>query len=372
MEHIFTGKIKEILNKKFKKKSDEIISKSELLQYINFKTKSANKSSKAKSSFANLYAIYILIEDYINNGFLKKDNYSKYAGAEFSRLFARQRELPFGEKLQNHALKNRVNSEFQKYFPNSNYIPILRNLETNRYWINENLLKVVIKKQTYNLAESIIEIIDGYIKTKKDSFERFISSCLELQQLRKTETNKVHEFIIGLLKPNVDTRLFEIVSYSILKAYYKDQKIYWGFDKTSIKEDYLKLYKTGRTNANDGGIDFVMKPLGRFFQVTESLDVKKYFLDIDKLEHYPISFVIKTELTEKEIISLLKKNAEKLYSVKNVVDRYMASIEEVINLSKLNSIFESEFKKGCLNEILDEIVRQCKVEFNYDDAGNNG
>lgn len=30
--------------------------------------------------------------------------------------------------------------------------------------------------------------------------------------------------------------------------------------------------KTGRTNANDGGIDFVTKPLGRFFQVTETLD----------------------------------------------------------------------------------------------------
>ena len=48
----------------------------------------------------------------------------------------------------------------------------------------------------------------------------------------------------------------------------------------------MKLYKTGRTNANDGGIDFVMKPLGRFFQVTETLDFKKYFLDIDKIETF--------------------------------------------------------------------------------------
>jgi len=46
-----------------------------------------------------------------------------------------------------------------------------------------------------------------------------------------------------------------------------------------VKEDFLILYKTGRTNANDVGIDFVMKPLGRFFQVTETLDVRKYFLD---------------------------------------------------------------------------------------------
>lgn len=38
-----------------------------------------------------------------------------------------------------------------------------------------------------------------------------------------------------------------------------------------------------------------MRPLGRFFQVTETLDVRKYFLDIDKIERYPISFVIKSE-----------------------------------------------------------------------------
>ena len=55
-----------------------------------------------------------------------------------------------------------------------------------------------------------------------------------------------------------------------------------------------KARGTGRTNANDGGIDFVMRPLGRFFQVTETLDVRKYFLDIDKVEHYPVSFVIKS------------------------------------------------------------------------------
>ncbi len=32
----------------------------------------------------------------------------------------------------------------------------------------------------------------------------------------------------------------------------------------------LQLYKTGRTNANDGGIDFVMRPIGRFFSSNRS------------------------------------------------------------------------------------------------------
>ncbi len=258
-----------------------------------------------------------------------------------------------------------MNSEFQKYFSNTEFIPILRNLETNRYWINENLLKVKVGKNTFNLAKSIVEIIDDYMLAKKESFERFIKDCIKIQKIEKANSTKAKQFISELIQPNVDARLFEIVSFSILKSYYKNQKIYWGFEKTKINEDYLILFKTGRTNANDGGIDFVMKPLGRFFQVTETLDVKKYFLDIDKIERYPITFVIKSELTEKEILSQLRSNALKKFSVKAVVDKYMNSIEEVINIPSLMERFKDVVDKGLLNEILKEIIKHSKVEFNY-------
>jgi len=56
MEHIFTEKIKSILQKHFEEDAEEIFERSQLIQYINEKTKSANKGSKARSSFANLYA----------------------------------------------------------------------------------------------------------------------------------------------------------------------------------------------------------------------------------------------------------------------------------------------------------------------------
>jgi len=69
MEHIFTATIKSILNKYFDGASDDLLAKSPLLQYINIKTKSAQRGSKSRSSFANLYAIYVLIEDYIAKGF---------------------------------------------------------------------------------------------------------------------------------------------------------------------------------------------------------------------------------------------------------------------------------------------------------------
>lgn len=365
MEHIFTSSIKEILQKNFIKNADDIFEKSQLIQYINEKTRSAGRGSKARSSFANLYAIYVIIEDYIANGFDIKGDYSKYEGALFNKLFARQRELPFGSKLQNHALNNRMNSEFEKYFPSSDYKPILRDQATNRYWINENLLKIKVGKTNFNIAPSIIEIINQYTKTKQDAFQRFVKQCETLQDIEYTTPEKIEEFIIGLLAPNVDARLFEIVSYSILKFYYHDQTIIWGYEMDKLKTENLTLYKTGRTNANDGGIDFVMKPLGRFFQVTETLDFKKYFLDIDKIQKYPITFVIKSD---EEVESLKKKiqdNANKAYSINTIVEKYISCIEEVINIPILNMRFNETVKQGYLNRILDEIVLQSKVEFNY-------
>jgi hypothetical protein len=264
-----------------------------------------------------------------------------------------------------------MNSEFQKYFPSSEFIPILRNLETNRYWINENLVKIKFGKSKFNIAKAIVEIIDEYTKTKQDAFHRFVKSCEELQVIEKTTPEKVEAFIIGLLAPNVDARLFEIVSYSILKFFYHDQQIIWGFEMEKLNKENLKLYKTGRTNANDGGIDFVMKPLGRFFQVTETLDFKKYFLDIDKIQKYPITFVIKSTEPTTDLLNKIRENASKTYSIKAIVDKYMDCIEEVINISTLTDRFNEAVKQGYLNSILDEIVTQSKVEFNYEDTDDD-
>lgn len=224
--------------------------------------------------------------------------------------------------------------------------------------------------QNLNLSEAVIEIVEEYIKAKQDAFQKFIQTCEALQEIENSEPQKVQEFILGLLAPNVDARLFEIVSYAILKYHYHDQIIYFGFELDKLNKENLKLYKTGRTNANDGGIDFVMKPLGRFFQVTETLDVKKYFLDIDKTERYPITFVIKSEKTAQELLEKLKANAIEWYSVKAIVEKYMACIEEIINIPILITRYQSTVKQGYLNDILSEIIKQSKIEFNYEEEDN--
>ena len=364
--HEFTNTIISQIENFLKIDGKEVLQVSSLMEYINIKTKSANRGSKSRGSFANLYAIYVLIEDYIKVVFTENKDYTKYEGAKFSDLLTRQRELPFGEKLQNHALSHRLNEEFHKYFPASEETVIIRDIPTSRYWINRNLLQVRIAGKQYDLSKTIIAIINEYIKAKKNAFEKFISTCEELQELPSTDKEKVFNFVYGLLEPNVDARLFEIVSFAILKYYYWNKKIFWGYDKINLQEENLKLYKTGRTNANDGGIDFVMKPLGNFYQVTETLDVKKYFLDIDKLVHYPVKSVIKTNESVEEILTHLRETAIQQYGIEVIVERYMNSIDEVINIPMLIMYLNEADKNGYLNKILDEIIIQSKVEFNYE------
>jgi len=368
MDNTFESYIKKYLDERYGERSEELYSLSYILQYLVNKTKSANRGAKARGSFANLYAIYVIVEDYLKQGFDHNGGYDQYEGAQFSALFKRQRELPFGAKLQNHALNSRMNEEFFKFFPTQQGIyPIMRDLKTQRYWFNENYLKIKVGKETINIATDIINIIDAYVAVKQDSFKQFIEQCQQLQEIEDKKPESVKAFILSLLAPNVDARLFEIVSYSILKYYYSGQHIFWGYSIEELKQEYLHLYKTGRTNANDGGIDFVMKPLGRFFQVTETLDFKKYFLDIEKIEKYPISFVIKSEETESELKNKLKTDAIKTYVVQKVVDDYMSCIEEIINIPKLKACLDHLEAKGQVSDILQEIILQSKVEFNYDD-----
>ena len=362
--HEFTNQILSILEEAFGSDATSTFERSQLLQYLNIKTRSASRGSKSRGSFANHYALYVLVEDYINRGYHQNPGYAAYEGARFTDLLARQRELPFGSKLQNHALNNRLNEEFRKYFPTCEFVPILRDNETNRYWINENLLTVNVGDQQRNLAETMIKIIDAYVDAKRDSFEKFISQCEKLSDLQISSPETVRDFIASLIQPDVDARIFEIVSYAILKAYYGEWTIFWGWAPDAVHPETIALYKTGRTNANDGGIDFVMRPLGRFFQVTETTDVRKYFLDIDKIQRFPITFVVKSDNSVESLRANMRAQATRMYNVDAIVNRYMSCIEELINMPILLERFEQAMSMGKLDEMVDELVVQSKVEFN--------
>lgn len=363
-KHDFTETILKILEESFGALSTKIFEKSEILQYLNIKTKAASKGSKSRLALANHYALFVLVEDYLNNGFHQNGRYAVYEGAIYSCLLRRQRELPFGRKLQNHALNHRLNEEFKKFFPTCENLPVVRDAECRRYWINERLLRLNVDDKTVNLAPSVKRIIEAYVEARKKAFSDFMAYCDEIIEIQKDSPAKAVSFIKNQLRPAVDARIFEIVSFSILKYYYRNQKIYWGWSLDGVKEDVLVLYKTGRTNANDGGIDFVMKPLGRFFQVTETVDAGKYFLDIDKVQRYPITFVVKSNDPEEVIVDKIRKQAEEKYHIKAIVQKHIECIEEIINIPALIEIFERVLDSGHAGKIIEEIVLQSRVEFN--------
>jgi len=374
--HAFTPEILKILATEFGEScAAQILHESPLLGYLNTKTKSAARGAKSRGSFANHYALYVVIEDYIQGGFCDNDTeilYSKYEGARFSDLFARQRQLPFGSKLQNHALNSRLNDEFRKYYPDLGIVPIVRDLETSRYWIQEDLLKVEVRLGdgsdcTFNIAKTVIKVIDKYVEVKMAAFEGFIDTCKQIAELGQKDPAQATEFVKEQLQPNVDARVFEIVSYAVLKARYELQSVWLGDSQDSVEEEPLILYKTGRTNANDGGIDFVMKPLGRFFQVTETIDAGKYFLDIDKVQRFPITFVVKSSEPAPRIIDSIRSQAVSKYKIDAVVNAYMKCVEDVINTPALLESFEHVIESGKLMSVMDEIIIQSKVEFNYNE-----
>jgi cell division protein FtsL len=93
-------------------------------------------------------------------------------------------------------------------------------------------------------------------------------------------------------------------------------------------------------------------------------------LDIDKIERFPISFVIKSNENTETLRKKLEEGARKQFGVEKVVFTYMACIEEIINIPILRERFLKATEQGHLPEILQEIVKQSRVEFNYADEEN--
>lgn len=178
---------------------------------------------------------------------------------------------------------------------------------------------------------------------------------------------RIKEEIKSLLTDDSEARVFEIISYAILKNYYKNIYIYIGTSLESIRKEQLTLYKTGRTNANDGGIDFVMRPIGRFFQVTEVGNYDKYFLDIEKVLHFPITFVIKTnkdkDLIKKELNDYIKN---KTGGLETLIKRYNDTIEEIITINELRNWY-NQLDDISIKNILDDIILYYRVEMNFND-----
>lgn len=195
---------------------------------------------------------------------------------------------------------------------------------------------------------------------KKD--HELLKLLSEVQKI--TDYAKKKMKIKELLTEDAEARIFEIISYAILKNHYKNITVYFGYSKDEVREVQLQLYKTGRTNANDGGIDFVMRPIGRFFQVTEVGNYDKYLLDIDKVLHFPITFVIKTKKSREDVREEFEEYiSEKTGGMTILEERYRSAIEDVITINELQKWID-ELDDEDIDGIIRDIDVYYKLEMN--------
>lgn len=350
--------VEEILKRKFPTTYKTIYDNSYLLQYLDKKMKAVHGNSKTRRSLANIYAIYAILYYYKEEFSNKPDVYRKFDGYDYMRLFNYYRGLYGGSKLQNHALNSRVNGEFKNKFSSlTNDLIIINN---GKYLIHIDYL--YIDKQ--DISEASCEIIEKYIELLMKKDHALISTLEEMRKL--TNYSEKKKKINDLLSEDAEARIFEIISYAILKNHYKNIKVFFGYSADNIEEIELQLYKTGRTNANDGGIDFVMRPVGRFFQVTEVNNYDKYLLDIDKVMHFPISFVIKTRNTNENVWKELNDYiALRTSGMAVLEERYYKAIEEIITINELQ-----QWTEELCDEDIDGIIRDIdiyyKLEMNMD------
>lgn len=354
--------IENILKKDYPTTYKQMFKDSDLLQYLDKKTSAINGNSKTRKSLGNIYAIYAILHFYVDDFYNQPQKYKLFRGYDYTKLLNFCRSQYGGEKIQNHALNSRLNLEFDnKVARPENKGKFIIVQDNGKYMIHIDYIYVL----GTDISKTVIKIIQEYVLLLRKKDDDLIEKLESLS--KETNIQTIKSAIKSLLTDDSEARVFEIISYAILKNYYKNTRIYIGYSKEELAEEFLTLYKTGRTNANDGGIDFVMRPLGRFFQVTEVGNYDKYFLDIDKVLHFPITFVIKTnkskETIKNEFDSYIQHRSG---GMQTIVERYNKAIEEIITINELKEWYE-KLDESSIKNIMNDIVLYYKVEMNFSD-----
>lgn len=344
-----------ILRRHVGDKAQELFEKSLLLQYLDGKSGAIHGSEKTRRSLGNYYAIYSILYFYSKDFYKNPQKYLQFDGYEYSKLFHFYRGLYGGSKLQNHALNSRVNGEFRNWFHTGKDLIIIND---GKYLLHIDYLLI----DGYDISLIAKEIIEDYISLLQQK-DHSLAHLLETIR-QETQLSPKKKLLEQLLTEDSEARLFELISYAILKHHYRNQLVYFGYTPEEVLPHQLELYKTGRTNANDGGIDFVMRPIGRFFQVTEVGQYDKYLLDIDKVLHFPITFVVKTYKTnaqlKHEINEYINNRSGGMLVLKN---RYEKAFEELITINELRT-WLNELNSDAINSVLLDIDFYYSMELN--------
>jgi hypothetical protein len=324
-----------------------------VVRYLERKTKAASRGAKARRSLGNVYALFILAEDFLDG---------RAQGSRFTDLLARMKRLPFGSKLQNHPLDNRLNDEFARQMGvTGKLLPVQHTtVDAQKARCLSPELLAHDGTDPRAVAAFIVDVTQEYVRRITEKQTSYLEKIVEI------ETNDdLAEFLEEAFEANSDARLFEIVSFILLAEHFRGKTVWIGETAQNAKARPLRLFRSGRTNANDGGIDFVLQPLGRFFQVTETLDFAKYFLDFEKVNRFPISFVVKFEAPAEEALKVIRDAANKSGRYTGAeVNSYIELFEEVFTLPDLRRLLAALPGDGAsVSRMKAELTLQFKLEY---------
>ena len=92
----------------------------------------------------------------------------------------------------------------------------------------------------------------------------------------------------------------------------------------------------------------------------------EYLLDIDKVMHFPVSFVIKTSLSKEKVLADLDRYIAQRSSGMTVLEeRYKKAIEEIITINELQA-WTTELNNNDIDGIIRDIDIYYKLEMNMD------
>ena len=184
-----------------------IYDQSTLLQYLDGKMKAVHGDSKSRRSLANIYAVYSILFFYKEDFCNAPDEYRKFDGYDYIKLFHFYRNLYGGNKLQNHALNSRVNGEFKNKFPNTTNELIVSN--NGKYLIHIDYLYV----DDIDISNICCKVIEKYIHLLKRK-DNELSEVLE--QLTNTSSYELkRNKLKTLLSVDAEARIFEICSLTV-------------------------------------------------------------------------------------------------------------------------------------------------------------
>lgn len=200
-----------------------------VVQYLERKTKAVDRGSKARRSLGNLYALYVVAEDFVEG-----------RQSRFTDLLGRMKEMPFGSKLQNHPLDNRLNDEFARSMNvEGSLLPIRAG--TVQGAKSRTISGDLLSHRGSNpdsVASLIIEVIDTYVSliAKKQT-----GALEEIEAI--SDLAGLQAFFEGAFAPQADARLFEVSSFVLLAEHYRNRQVWFGLSEDEVSPHNLLFSK---------------------------------------------------------------------------------------------------------------------------------